>query len=210
MRVSIRKHQGGENPRINFSLTSVERDYLFKNAEKISNKVIFFTRNSELFIRRAEVGEEGALALTKNTSQNKNYIYYAFNITFKHYAHWKIGALTECASHKVEEKQLLINGVPHYVVPIRMLYMDLPEKVSVKAAALEQPKLKQCTAEPLYRPQEHPPSPVRKITPPAAPQNVTLNDLKSAIDLCNNYARECGAELFVEENKLRAKIMTIL
>ena len=180
-------------------LGKAEHDYLFHKADRVTNLITINVTYGVISIRRAVPSEVSAkIYVPKKPTVAQAFLYArltpslreAFGLPQPQYAH---------KAYSIPVEQQPFRGIP--ILTCKVADWILPD---TPAPSREREH------EPLYKPEEHPPGPIRHGTTamaqPSAPQ---ATDLATALELVNSSAPP-GTEFFVENNRVRARLITIL
>ena len=189
-------------------IAAEERRFLFKNATVVNNRIVMSynaANGGEIIVRRGGEAETNALKITAVAKADKNSNY-----------------MLNLGTGRMDNLRLK-NLRPHKAIDIPVLmttFNSIPAIVTKHSDWLIDPVInvgpKEREKEPLYNPQDHSPEPV-VIRHPAkindnghgALPNSTVSDLKTALEMLNALSAD-GVEFFVENGKVRAKMVTVL
>ena len=182
--------------RIQFRILREELNYLKHGATLQTNKILITSYNNEIrFCLSPSVNEGQTITVIHKAADVARDCYFAITK-----GPWEALGVKFAASGSVEVKttRMIINNIP-YLILNKSDINHIPLKRKTKKGLPITPNFIKNN---LFHPEDHPVSPV-KVTSP-------LSDLKAALMLVNEAAKNANAKLFVENEVCRAKIETII
>lgn len=177
-----------------------EHAHLFHKAPLQTGRVYLHQDGNMVVLRRALSDEVGSLAITAQP-QGSAECAYRISVGGSRWASLGLGK-----QHKHRASHVKCRFDVHKSIPV--LVASSIDLMCLEALDLDKPKER--ATEPLYKPEEHPPEPIRQVSCLKAKSDDPTKSLKELLDWVNDMAKETGAELFTDAGRLHARITTVI